>query len=101
MPFLRVLTLVVFLLSPVSAGIVHRWSFNQPNGPVGRHTPIVDSVSGLIAYVEGNGAIVQNQTLVLPGNTTGNASPESIAAYVDLPNHLISNKKNITIEIWV
>ncbi len=82
------------------AGLVHRWSFNDPAGAAPAGTVIVDSISGSNGVVVGTGATFNGSALTLPGMTSGNLAPTSISAYVDLPNGLISSKTNLTIEIW-
>ena len=50
----------------------NRWSFNLPDGPVARQTVFTDSISGTPITLRGNRAVLQNQSIVLPGDTTGN-----------------------------
>jgi uncharacterized repeat protein (TIGR03806 family) len=89
------------LLGSAHADLVHRWSFNNPAGSVSAGTVFNDTVSGAAATVVGLNASASGTALTLPGNTTGgSAAATSIAAYVDLPNGLISAKTNLTVEIW-
>jgi uncharacterized repeat protein (TIGR03806 family) len=83
-----------------SAGLVHRWSFNDSPGSAPAGSPLADSVGGATATVVGIGASFDGNSLVLPGNTSGNQSPANIAAYLDLPNGMISSKSDLTVEIW-
>jgi uncharacterized repeat protein (TIGR03806 family) len=82
------------------ADLVNRWSFNNPAGNAAAGTSITADVGTALATVVGNGATFTGTSLVLPGTTTGNQSPGTIAGYVDLPNGLISSKTNLSVEIW-
>lgn len=95
------LFIIALLSSPLSAEIVHRWSFNGPDSPVARNTLFTDSIRGAPAVVRGNGAVLSANSLVLPGGTSGILAPEHIAAYLDLPNGIISSKQDLTVEVWV
>ena len=59
-----------------------------------------DLVSGAPAVVRGNGATYTGSALRLPGGTTGNVAMSAMAAYIDLPNGILSSQTNITMEIW-
>jgi glucose/arabinose dehydrogenase len=83
------------------ADMVHRWSFNQPAGAASSGTTLTDSISGIPAVVRGNGGIFTGTGLTLPGTTTGNQTAAAIAAYLDLPNGLISSKTDLTLEAWI
>jgi autotransporter-associated beta strand protein len=50
--------------------------------------------------VRGLGAAFTGNAVRIPGNTSGNLAVNSISAYIDLPNGIISAHTNITIEIW-
>lgn len=85
---------VVFLAS--------RYSFNNPAGPAASGSAIVDSVTGMTAYVRGNEASWTGTELTLPGGSS------DFAAYVDLPNGSISRfakskggRGVVTIEGWM
>ncbi len=80
--------------------LIHRWSFNQPAGSAPTGTIVVDSVQGLPAVVKGQGATFSGTALTLPGGDNGNAPDETISAYLDLPNGIISSKVNLSIEAW-
>lgn len=94
------LTVLACIASPLRAGIVHRWSFDNPAGPAVADTEMQDSISGAIAAVRGNGAFFDGARLTIPGTTHGAMPASSISAYVDLPNFLLSSKTDISIEIW-
>lgn len=78
----------------------YRWQFNKPAVSATAGTIFTDEVSGAQAIVRGQGAILTGTALRLPGGTTGNAAGNSISAYIDLPNGIISSSTNFTIEIW-
>ena len=88
------------LLSCAQADLVNRWSFNNAAGNAPSGTSIADSVGTSAGAVVGIEASFNGSALVLPGTTNGNQTPANIAAYVDLPNGLISSKTNLSIEIW-
>jgi hypothetical protein len=90
----------LLFLPPASAGLVNRWSFNEAAGNATDGLTLVDSISGSVATVRGVDGTFSGTTLILPGTTTGAATPASMAAYVDLPNGLISSKTNLTVEVW-
>lgn len=82
---------------PVQGELIHRYSFNEADG-----TTVADSVGTANGEIKGTSAFFDGAgKLVLPGGTTSAATPEEIAGYVDLPNHLINVLTNLTIETWV
>ncbi len=96
----RILSVITLLTaSLVQAEIVNRWSFNHAAGDASGST-IIDTISGDPAIVKGVGATFNGSSVILPGGSNGQADDTTIAAYVDLPNGLISSKTNLTIEIW-
>jgi hypothetical protein len=73
--------------------LVHRYSFGEPVGV----TTVKDAVGTANGTLVGDGGVFSGAgTLELPGGASG-----STAAYVDLPNHLISDLTNATFEAWV
>jgi len=80
--------------------IVHRWSFNDPSGAAPSGTISIDSVSSAVATIRGVNAVFDGNSIILPGGSNGQYDDASIAAYVDLPNDLISTKTNLTVEVW-
>ena len=80
--------------------VVLHWSFTNAPGSAPAGTTNFDLVSGAPAIVRGNGAAYTGTALRIPGGTTGNTAADSIAAYIDLPNGIISSQTNLTIEIW-
>ena len=99
--FLLSLVGIIAATEIASASLVHRWSFNQPAGTAEGGTAISDSISGALAVVVGTGATFTGTELALPGSGAGSNQPaNTIPAYVDLPNQLISTKTNLTVELW-
>ncbi len=75
---------------PVShADLLHRYSFSEPSGAVAS-----DSVGGAHGTIKGTGASWGGGTLHLPGGSSASA------AYVDLPNGIISGLTDLTVEVW-
>ena len=80
--------------APLKQSPLHRFSFNAPAGPVPDGSTLADSIGGLSAVIRGAGASFTGSALALPG---GNSA---VAAYVDLPNGIISARENLSIEFW-
>ncbi|MDW7979246.1 MAG: autotransporter-associated beta strand repeat-containing protein [Verrucomicrobiales bacterium] len=80
--------------------VVLRWVFTNAAGPAQAGTTNFDLVRGAPAVVRGNGATYTGRALRIPGGTTGNVPMNSMSAYIDLPNGIISAHTNVTIEIW-
>lgn len=78
--------------------LVHRYSFSEAVGS----TSAKDSIGTADGEIKGTGAAFDGTgTLALPGGGASNASAETIAGYVDLPNDFISTIKDLSIEAWV
>ncbi len=77
--------------------LLHRWSFNEPaNEAVDPDTAVLDAVTGEAnAFIRGNDARFTGTGVSLPGGAS------DYAAYVDLPNNLISPLSRVTLETWV
>ncbi len=88
------------LVGPNLNNVVLRWCFTNAPAAAPAGTTNVDLVAGAPAVVRGNGAVYTGTALRIPGGTTGNTAANSIAAYIDLPNGIISSRTNLTIEIW-
>ena len=86
--------------SPQVNGLRYRWSFNNAAGSAPAGTIFLDSKSGAAAVVRGTGATSTGTALRIPGGTTGNVAANSMSAYLDLPNGIISAMTNLTVEIW-
>ncbi|MES2467663.1 MAG: LamG-like jellyroll fold domain-containing protein [Verrucomicrobiota bacterium] len=78
------------------ATLLHRWSFNNAAGAADDGATTPDSVTGLSnAVVRGAGGTFTGSAIALPGGSSASA------AYVDLPNGMISPLKALTVETWV
>lgn len=73
---------------------VNRYSFDNASGGAPQGTQVTDSVGGAHGVIQGEGANATGSQIDLPGG-----SPNS-AAYIDLPNGLISAHTVISIELW-
>lgn len=69
---------------------IHRYSFSEISG-----TNVSDSRGAANGVIKGSGAIWDNGKLRLPGGSS------NVAAYVDLPNGLISGLSDVTFEAWI
>ena len=86
--------------APVLNKAVLHWCFTNAPGAAAAGTTNYDLVSAAPAVVRGNGATYTGGALRIPGGTTGNVAMNSMSAYIDLPNGIISSQTNLTIEIW-
>lgn len=90
--FSRTVLLAVPILMGISSAhgdLVNRWSFNESGG-----TTVVDSIGGADGVILGEGAALGGGRVTLPGGAS------DTAAYVDLPNGIISSLTDATIEGW-
>ena len=79
----------------IPAGPIHRYSFGNPAAGDATDAVISDSVGGANGVVLGEGSSFDGNKLSLDGGGS------DFAAYVDLPNGLISALTDVTIESWV
>ena len=79
----------------IPAGPIHRYSFSNDASGDASGAEIVDSVGGANGIVLGEGSSLSGDQLILDGGSS------DFAAYVDLPNGLISPLTDVTIETWV
>jgi hypothetical protein len=88
---LALCTVLILLLvgGQASADLIHRWSFNQAGG-----ITAVDSIGDADGMLRGAGGSITAGSLHLPGGSS------QTAAYLDLPNGLISDLENPTFEGW-
>ena len=86
--------------APVLSNAIYHWCFTNAPGAAVAGTTNRDLISGAPAIVRGNGATYTGGALRIPGGTTGNVAMNSMSAYIDLPNGIISSQTNVTIEIW-
>ena len=78
-----------------------RWSFDTAPGAAPEGTTFLDAATGEIATIHGNDASLDGTRLILPGTTNGNQTDANIAAYLDLPNGILSARPDFTIEAWI
>ena len=85
-------------LSPeaTTPGIIHRYTFNAPAGAAGPGTAVVDEIGGADGIIVGGNGMWTGTALTLPGGPGETAD----AAYVDLPNGLLSPHDHVTFEAW-
>lgn len=81
------------LATPLNAELIHRYSFSNSAGDA-EFEVVEDSVGGADGEVLGGGGIFSGTQLELPGGASADA------AYVDLPNGLVSGLEDVTIEGW-
>lgn len=85
----------------LTAGPIHRWSFDNPAGDAVAGATIEDSVGDADAMVLGDGATFTGSHVTLPGGSS------QTQAYIDLPNNLLSSHSvdnggsgKFSIELW-
>ena len=83
------------IAAPLSAGPIHRYSFDSPAGFAEEGAEFMDSVGGAHGVVLGEDAEFTGTALRLPGGDS------AVAAYGDLPNGIISGLTDVTVEAWV
>jgi|GEM_PF-2426646 len=69
---------------------IHRYSFEEVSG-----VTVSDTVGGADGVIRGSGYTLTGRALKLAGGDSSNA------AYVDLPNGMISSLTDMTVEGWV
>lgn len=88
-------------LDPLSSdqttpSLVHRYAFNNAAGPAGAGAMVVDSIGSADGVIVGSNGAWTGSNLTLPGGDGATAD----AAYVDLPNGLLSVYDHVTFEAW-
>jgi len=91
---LSVAAILGVLVAQADADLVHRYSFDEGATGDASNRTIIDSLGGADGTVLGAGATASATQLTLPGGGSGTA------AYVDLPNGLISGLTDATFEAW-
>jgi hypothetical protein len=81
-------------VSPAEAALRHRYTFNEGAAADASGRAIIDSISGANGIVRGAGSSATANQLVLSGGFS------NTAAYVDLPNGIISSLTDATFEAW-
>ena len=77
-------------------GMIHRYSFNPPAGPANPGATVTDSIGGADGVVVGANGQWTGSAITLPGGAGATAD----AAYVDLPNRLMSSLDHLSFEAW-
>lgn len=84
------------------AGLRHRYTFNNTAGAAPNTAVVPDTVGTADAIIQGSGAAFSGDRVTLPGGSSASA------AYVDLPNGLLSTNaganggsRKMTLEGWV
>ncbi len=91
-------TKTVQVVAPPALALKHRYSFGEAAGS----TTTKDSVGTADGQIKGTGATFDGQgVLSLPGGGSSSATPDLIAGYVDLPNGILSQLRNVSFETWV
>jgi hypothetical protein len=88
------LILQALLVASCDAALRHRYSFNEGVTANATNRTIIDSISSANGIVRGNGASANAVQLILNGGSS------ETAAYVDLPNGIISTLTDATFEAW-
>ncbi len=86
---------VTVTVTPVSATLVHRYSFNESSG-----TTASDSVGGANGTLMGPAVFNGSGQVVLSGATNNVILADGVASYVSLPAGLVSNMTQMTVEAW-
>lgn len=81
---------------PTSPNPIHRYSFNEAAGQAGPGSVVTDSIGGADGVIIGSNGAWTGSGLFLPGGDGATAD----AAYVDLPNGLLSAHDHVTFEAW-
>jgi hypothetical protein len=80
---------------PLPTAPIHRYSFNNSSSNDASGAVITDSIGGADGAVLGDGSSLTGTQLRLDGGGS------DFAAYVDLPNGLISGLTDLTVEGWI
>jgi len=89
----------VLIASPAFAVLTNKYTFNDGTAN--------DSVGGQNGTVFGTNGSFSNGQLVLANTGEGSQNPGTTGAYLDLPNHLISNAalsggtNSVSVELWI
>lgn len=84
------------LADATTPSLLHRYTFDSNAGNADAGTTVTDSIGSADGVIVGAGGIWTGTALELPGGDGATAD----AAYVDLPNGLISSLDHLTFEAW-
>ena len=79
-----------------SPTMIHRYTFDDPAGPAVAGATVVDLIGGANGTIVGSGGNWTGGALAIPGGAGATAD----AAYVNLPNGLLSPLDHTTFEVW-
>ena len=85
-----------FSADATSPSLIHRYAFDEQAGPADQGAVVPDVIGGANGVIVGAGGVWTGASLSLPGGDGGTAD----AAYVDLPNGLLSAHDHVTFEAW-
>ena len=88
------LTILAAFAGRADAVLVHQYKFNEGATADASSRVIIDSVGGANGVVRGAGSSATADQLILNGGSS------ATAAYVDLPNGIISGLTDATFEAW-
>ena len=91
---LSIVAVIATLVGRADAAVVHRYSFNEGVTADASGRTIFDSVGTANGIVRGAGSSATADQLVLNGGAS------TTAAYVDLPNGIMSSLTDTTVEAW-
>ena len=77
--------------------MIHRYTFDNIAGPAAPGALVPDLIGGADGTIVGSNGVWTGSALTLPGGVDGATAD---AAYVDLPNGIISSLSHLTFEAW-
>ena len=94
-PMKKLLLCSALLPLPVHAALVECWPFNNVAAGGVADGTVSLGINGMPAVIRGAGALSTGGAIDLPGGGS------NVAAYIDLPNGLISTRSSVTLETWM
>ncbi len=91
----KLLLFSALLPLPVHAALVECWPFNNVAAGGVADGTVSLGINGMPAVIRGAGALSTGGAIDLPGGGS------NVAAYIDLPNGLISTRSSVTLETWM
>jgi hypothetical protein len=87
--------LAVMLPMTVNAALIDCWTFDDVTPGAISSGTLSTGINGGQAFIRGAGAVGVPGAVDLPGGSSGSA------AYIDLPNGLISSRSSVTLATWM
>lgn len=84
------------LADATTPDLIHRYTFDNSPGSAEAGAIVSDTIGNADGVIVGNGGLWTGTALTLPGGDGATAD----AAYVDLPNGLLSSLDHLTFEVW-